>query len=66
MMKAGVKRLLFGALGAGAGFAYYTYIGCATGACPITSNPYITTAYGALVGVLLGEAAKPQPPRDNG
>jgi hypothetical protein len=34
------------------GFAYYHYIGCASGTCPITSNPYITVAYGALLGYL--------------
>jgi len=34
------------------GFAYYHYVGCASGTCPITSNPYITVAYGALLGYL--------------
>ena len=38
--------------GAGLGFAYYYFIGCRSGACPITSNPWISTAYGALVGAL--------------
>jgi len=37
-------------LGAGIGFAYYYFIGCTTGSCPIQSNPYLSTAYGALVG----------------
>lgn len=57
-MKKWGKRILFALLGAGAGFAYYSVVGCTTGACPITSNPYISTAYGALVGVLLGGAAR--------
>lgn len=35
------------------GFLYYKFIGCATGACPITRNPYISTIYGALMGLLL-------------
>jgi hypothetical protein len=42
-----------GILGAAAGFAYYHYIGCASGTCPLTSNPWTSTAYGAAVGVLL-------------
>ena len=38
------------------GFAYYYFVGCASGTCPITSNPYVSTAYGALVGLLLARA----------
>ncbi len=41
-------------LGAGAGFAYYYFIGCASGTCPITSNPYISTGYGAGMGMIWG------------
>ena len=37
-------------IGAISGYAYYHYIGCVSGTCPITSNPYISTAYGAVVG----------------
>lgn len=48
-----MKSALFAALGGGAGFAYYSFVGCVTGTCPITSNPYITTAYGALIGIIL-------------
>ena len=39
--------------GAALGFAYYYFIGCRTGTCAISSNPYISTAYGALVGAIL-------------
>lgn len=38
--------VLLGALG---GFLYYTFIGC-NGSCAITGNPWISTAYGALIG----------------
>jgi hypothetical protein len=48
-----LKRLLLVAAGAAGGFGYYYFVGCTTGACPITSNPYTSTAYGALVGVVL-------------
>ena len=45
-------------LGSAAGFAYYHFIGCASGTCPITSNPYISTAYGALIGIVLTTGQK--------
>lgn len=40
-------------IGAIAGYAYYHYIGCASGGCPITSKPMNSTLYGALLGGLL-------------
>jgi uncharacterized protein YcfJ len=36
------------------GFAYYRFVGCSSGGCPITSNPWISTSYGAVMGALLG------------
>lgn len=47
------RRILPVVLGATAGYAYYYFIGCASGTCPITSNPWISTAYGALLGFLI-------------
>jgi hypothetical protein len=48
-----VKKALIVVICASLGFAYYYFIGCTTGKCPITGNPYISTLYGALVGFVL-------------
>jgi len=51
----GKKYGLVGAgvvLGALAGFCYWKFIGCASGTCPITSNPTNATLYGACMGGL--------------
>lgn len=41
------------ALGAIAGYLYYSYIGCSSGTCAITSKPLNSTLYGSLVGGLV-------------
>lgn len=43
------------AVGAVGGYAYYRLIGCRTGACPLTANPWISTLYGALIGFLFSQ-----------
>jgi len=54
MKKKNILRLLVGVLiGGSLGFAYFYFIGCRTGTCPITSHPMISTAYGSLLGVLI-------------
>lgn len=54
-----VNRLIVGVgLGALVGFLYYRLVGCSTGACPITRNPYVSTVYGALLGALIASGAK--------
>jgi flagellar basal body-associated protein FliL len=40
-------------IGALAGYAYYFYVGCASGTCAITSKPLNSTLYGALMGGLV-------------
>lgn len=39
-------------IGGIAGFAYYYYVGCPSGTCPITANPYTSIAIGAWIGGL--------------
>jgi phage shock protein E len=39
-------------LGAVAGYAYYHFVGCASGTCAITSKPLNSTLYGGLMGGL--------------
>ncbi|KAA3609970.1 MAG: hypothetical protein D8M58_07990 [Calditrichaeota bacterium] len=53
-----LKIGLFAALGASAGFAYYYFIGCNSGHCVISSNPYISTIYGLVAGVFMGWPTK--------
>lgn len=45
--------LIGGALGAVGGYAYYYFIGCSTGACAITSSPFMSTIWGTAMGALL-------------
>jgi len=56
-MKESIKKHLLKIIGASVGaiggYLYYHFIGCASGTCPITSNPYISVIYGALLGYLL-------------
>lgn len=41
-------------VGAVGGYIYYLFVGCASGACLITSNPVISTIYGGVLGLLIG------------
>jgi hypothetical protein len=52
------KIVLFIFLGGMGGFAYFYFIGCQTGSCPITRNPYISTGYGMLIGLLISYDTK--------
>lgn len=40
-------------VGAIAGYFYWQQVGCNSGSCAITSNPYNSTIYGAAMGGLL-------------
>ncbi|RLD13427.1 hypothetical protein DRI50_07200 [candidate division KSB1 bacterium] len=55
------KLIIFSLLGMAAGYAYYYFIGCASGSCPLTSNPYLMTGYGLGAGLVLGWDFKKKP-----
>lgn len=42
-------------LGGIGGYAYWFYIGCSTGACPITANWHTSVIYGVIMGFLVGQ-----------
>ena len=52
-IKSNVPALIGIFLGALSGYIYYRVVGCSTGTCPITSNPWISTLWGALTGYLI-------------
>ncbi len=48
-----MKYFLGALIGAVIGFAYYKFVGCSTGTCPITSKPLNASLYGAVMGLLV-------------
>jgi hypothetical protein len=40
------------AIGAGGGYLFYRFVGCRSGSCPITGNPWLSTIYGAILGAM--------------
>ena len=47
-----IKTIASVSAGAVLGFGYYYYVGCRIGSCPISGNPYISSLYGAMIGLL--------------
>lgn len=54
-----LPMMILAAVGLIAGFLYYRLVGCVSGACLITSNPYISTLYGGVLGALIGYIVTP-------
>jgi hypothetical protein len=49
-----LKNIAIGAAaGALLGYAYYYFVGCNGGGCPLTSQWHITTIYGAFAGAII-------------
>jgi hypothetical protein len=54
-----ISAIIVGVLIGGAlGYANHRFIGCKTGACPLSADPWISTLYGMLVGGMLGTIFK--------
>jgi hypothetical protein len=50
-----VLKIIVGVVVGGVlGFGYYKVVGCSSGACPLTSNPWSSTLYGMILGALMG------------
>lgn len=49
-----MRLVVYVVFGAVAGWAWYRLVGCSTGSCPITANPWTSAGYGALMGAMLG------------
>ena len=53
LVKRGLTVIIGVIAGATTGYFYWEFVGCNTGTCAITSNPYNSTIYGAVMGGLL-------------
>lgn len=53
ILKQNWMHLAGGAIGAIAGYLYWSFIGCSSGTCPITSSPVMSVIWGTIMGALL-------------
>jgi hypothetical protein len=52
------KPIVFAAVGVVAGIAYWRFVGCKSGTCPITSNWHTSALMGGVMGFLIGVPGK--------
>jgi hypothetical protein len=49
-----VARLIIGVVVGGIlGYSAYRFIGCSSGACPLTANPWVSTIIGMIFGAMM-------------
>lgn len=60
-----LPMLILAVVGAVGGYLYYRLVGCAGGACVITSNPVISTVYGGVIGLLIGFIVTPSKKKED-
>ncbi len=53
-----IKNLIGLLVGVIGGYLYYHFVGCTSGGCAITSNPYMSILWGGLMGYLLADVFK--------
>lgn len=51
LLRWSITGIVLGAIG---GYVYYSQVGCSSGACTITSNPWLTVIWVGLLGYLIG------------
>ena len=47
------------------GYLYYSQIGCSSGTCAITSNPYMSMGWGGAMGYLVFDMFNPKEKKDS-
>ena len=52
-LKRSVPEIIGAVIGGIGCFIYYYKVGCVSGTCPITSNPWLSILWGTLMGYLL-------------
>jgi hypothetical protein len=53
-IKGSIPQIIGLIIGAAGGLVYYYRFDCATGTCPITSNPCLSVLWGTILGYLIG------------
>ncbi len=51
------KKTLFAVVDAGLGFAYWRFVGCTSGTCPLTSQWHTSMLFGGIIGLLAAPPA---------
>ena len=58
-----LKSIIGMVVGVIGGYIYYIKVGCNSGSCPITSNPWMTMLWGLLMGYLVGDMFNKEAPK---
>ena len=52
------RSVMGGVVGAVVGLLMYRFVGCRTGACPLTGNPYVAMVIWGVMGFLVASGGK--------